>query len=93
MVFELMNVLPAKPIKIKNEKCIGCLNCVNSCPIDIFMPNEERGKAPIVAYPDECWYCGSCVMECPSDAITLNHPIMNQPRWVEKKKLLKERRE
>ncbi len=86
--FTLRPVEPAKPITI-SDSCIGCMNCVNNCPIDLFMPPAEGDTAPVVAYPDECWYCGVCVMECPTDAIRLTHPLMNQPRWVAKESLLK----
>ncbi|GAU79787.1 ferredoxin family protein [Fusibacter sp. 3D3] len=82
-LFEFRKVEPAKPIVI-NDDCIGCLRCVDSCPIDIFMPSSEQGGIPIVAYPDECWYCGACAMECPKNAITLTHPLMNRPKWVAK---------
>jgi NAD-dependent dihydropyrimidine dehydrogenase PreA subunit len=82
-LFVLRKVEPARPITI-NDRCIGCMKCVDSCPIDIFMPSDEKGKAPIIAYPDECWYCGVCAMECPTDAIQLTHPLINQPRWVAK---------
>lgn len=88
--FVLRRVEPAKPISFDREKCIGCNKCMEVCPIDLFMPSEEEGNPPIVAYPDECWYCGCCVMECPVDAIKLRHPLMNQSRWVEKSSLFKE---
>ena len=86
--FIVQDVLPAKPITFDADRCTGCNRCVEACQIDLLIPNEEKGKPPLVAYPDECWYCGCCVMECPSDAIQLHHPLMNQARWVEKSSLL-----
>lgn len=87
MSFKLLRVEPARPITIDSKKCVGCLSCVNACPIDLMMPPEKKGDMPVIAYPDECWYCGACAMECPTDAIVLKHPLMNQPRWVDKDKL------
>lgn len=74
----------ANPISIDPDVCTGCNRCVNTCEMDLFLPNEEKGKPPVVQYPGECWYCGSCVMECPEKgAIRLRHPLMNQVRWKE----------
>ncbi|MCQ1530655.1 4Fe-4S dicluster domain-containing protein [Lutispora saccharofermentans] len=84
-----MREMPAaNPIIYDPDKCIGCNRCVEICQVDILIPNAEKGKPPIVAYPGECWYCGCCVMECPKDgAIKLRHPLMNQVHWVKKKAL------
>ncbi|WP_246542821.1 4Fe-4S dicluster domain-containing protein [Fusibacter paucivorans] len=88
--FSLKRVLPAMPIHIDEAKCIGCMKCVDNCPIDLFMPSAQKGAKPIVAYPEECWYCGVCAMECPKDAIRLQHPLMNRPKWVAKTSLHEE---
>lgn len=78
----------SSPIVYDEAKCIGCNRCLEICQVDIFLPNEIKGKPPIVAYPGECWYCGCCVMACPrKGAITLQHPLMNQAVWVDKKTL------
>lgn len=87
--FVVRTVQPANPITYDADRCIGCNCCVEACQIDLLIPNETKGKPPVVAYPDECWYCGNCVMECPHDAIKLHHPLMNQARWVEKASLMK----
>lgn len=73
----------ARPIRFDEEKCVGCNRCANICQVDIFIPNPVKGKPPIVLYPGECYYCGSCVMVCPNKgAIELNHPLMNQAKFV-----------
>lgn len=84
--FIVKPVEPARPIRFDSSKCISCNRCVNCCPIDLMTP-AEAGGTPSAAYPDECWYCGCCVMECPTGAISLEHPLMNQARWVEKDSL------
>ncbi|MBI9048751.1 MAG: ferredoxin family protein [Anaerolineaceae bacterium] len=87
--FVIRTVQPATPITYDENRCIGCNRCVEACQIDLLIPNNTKGKPPLVAYPEECWYCGCCVMECPVDAIKMHHPLMNQVRWVEKNSLLK----
>ena len=73
----------ARPIRFDAEKCVGCNRCANICQVDIFIPNPERGRPPIVLYPGECYYCGACVMACPHDgAIRLEHPLMNRAKFV-----------
>jgi len=53
--------------------------------MDIFIPNQEKGKPPVILYPDECWYGGDCVSHCPvPGAIKLNHPLMQKVRWKRK---------
>lgn len=73
----------SNPITFDESLCVGCNKCVNTCQVDIFIPNEVVGKPPIVLYPGECYYCGSCVMACPNKgAITLQHPLMNRAKFI-----------
>ena len=87
--FTIRQSQPACPLRFDESKCIGCNKCLQACQIDLMLPNDQKGKPPVVQWPDECWYCGCCVMECPTGAITLHHPLMNQTRWVEKSSLTK----
>lgn len=76
-----------KPLLIDAEVCNGCNRCVNICMMDVLYPHPEKGKPPIILYPDECWYCGCCVMECPrwkKGAIKLQHPMNQRVRWKRK---------
>ena len=76
---------PARPVIINEELCTGCNNCVEVCPIDIFIPAAKQGDAPIILFPDECWYGGGCVAHCPVEgAIKLNHPLMQRVRYKRK---------
>ena len=51
---------------VDSEKCTGCGNCVEVCPVEAIELND-------VAKVDEetCVYCGACISECPVDAIVL----------------------
>ena len=80
-------VTPGSPVIFNEEVCNGCNNCVANCVMDILMPNPEKGKPPIILYPEECYYDGLCVMHCPlwqKGAITLNHPLVHKVRWKRK---------
>lgn len=71
------------PIKYDDKLCIGCNRCASVCQCDILLPSNKEGEHPVVMYPGECYYCGACVMACPRPgAIRLNHPLMNQAKFV-----------
>ena len=44
-----------RPILYDETQCIGCNRCAKVCQVDILIPNPEKGKPPIVAYPGECY--------------------------------------
>jgi len=69
---------PITTVIINEEVCKGCNICVDICPMDVFVANPEKGKPPIVAYPDECWFDGACLMDCPlfeQGAIEIRTPL------------------
>lgn len=78
-------VIPFQPVVIDPELCTGCNMCVDACHTDLFIPNPEQGKPPVVLYPDECWFDGSCVEQCPvPGAIKLQHPLHQRIGWKRK---------
>jgi len=79
-------VTPNKPVIFHEAVCNGCNICVETCVMDVFLPNPEKGKPPIVAYPDECWYCGGCLMDCPKGdaAMEVRYPLIHNARWKDK---------
>lgn len=87
-VFALPNPsAPDQPVVFNEAICNGCNKCVEVCQMDVFIPNPEKGKPPIILYPDECWYGGCCVHACPhwwEGAVKLNHPVMQRVRWKRK---------
>ncbi|MGD9239674.1 MAG: 4Fe-4S binding protein [Desulfobacterales bacterium] len=54
-----------KHIYFNEDTCDGCGKCVEVCMCDAFVHNPQKGKAPILKYPDECWFCGCCITHCP----------------------------
>lgn len=69
-----------KYLKLHDDKCVGCMNCVATCSRMYFKeenPAKSRiqvlglgaGKFHLVACDQEC---RKCVAECPTQAITVN---------------------
>lgn len=54
-------------VTIDVEKCEGCKECVDICPVGLLGLNGE--KAAVVGEASECLGCASCETVCPSGAI------------------------
>jgi len=66
-------------VYFNEEICDGCGKCVEICMCDAFVRNPEKGKPPIMKYPEECWFCGCCISHCPhgeEGAIQIATPFM-----------------
>ncbi|MEA3429032.1 MAG: 4Fe-4S binding protein [Thermodesulfobacteriota bacterium] len=50
------------------DKCEGCEECVDICPMDVFEMKDEKS---VVVRPEDCEACESCVEVCEAGAITL----------------------
>jgi NAD-dependent dihydropyrimidine dehydrogenase PreA subunit len=48
-------------IEVDVEKCIGCGDCVDVCPVDVYEMQDEK-SVPVNA--EECIGCESCVEAC-----------------------------
>jgi NAD-dependent dihydropyrimidine dehydrogenase PreA subunit len=55
-------------VAVDKEKCEGCEECVNNCPVEVFQMKD--GKAdPHQA--DLCEGCQTCTSVCPTGAVTV----------------------
>ncbi|MFO8090730.1 MAG: 4Fe-4S binding protein [Desulfatiglandaceae bacterium] len=54
--------------EVDEEKCVGCGECVDVCPVDVYELQDEK-SVPVNA--EECIGCESCVEVCEHDAITV----------------------
>lgn len=55
-------------LEVDEEKCIGCGDCVEVCPEDVY--ELQNGKA-VQVNGDECFGCQGCVKVCEQGAITI----------------------
>lgn len=55
-------------VTVDAEKCEGCEECVDVCPVEVFEMVDDK-SSPVNA--DECLGCESCVEVCEPGAITV----------------------
>jgi len=55
-------------ITIDKEKCNGCEECIEVCPVDVF---EMKGNKAVPANVQECLGCENCIEVCKNKAISL----------------------
>ena len=55
-------------IKVEIEKCNGCGQCMEFCPVDVFEIKEDK-SVPIT--PQNCSGCGTCIAVCNMKAIII----------------------
>lgn len=73
-------------LKVNQDNCLGCGNCVVACPINVSIsPEASGGHGPRTTdvimmvengviklfSEDKCTKCGTCQLFCPTDAIWL----------------------
>jgi Na+-translocating ferredoxin:NAD+ oxidoreductase subunit B len=56
---------------IREAECIGCMKCINVCPVDAILGSAKHMHTVIA---DECTGCDLCVPACPVDCIDLLNP-------------------
>lgn len=53
-------------VKIDKETCIGCAACIDSCPVEALVMEDDIA----VVDEEKCIDCGACIDSCPVGAIT-----------------------
>ena len=64
-----------------NEKCNGCLACVQNCPARALEAKEAAGVQTLFHNMARCARCATCWRLCPQHAIEFQHMLHN--RWDE----------
>lgn len=55
-------------VTVDNDKCIGCGECIDICPVEVYELQDEK-SVPVNA--EECVGCESCIEVCEQEAITV----------------------
>jgi ferredoxin len=55
-------------LELDQDKCIGCGNCLEVCPHNVFKIEAKKVR---VQDRDACMECGACTRNCPVQAVTV----------------------
>ena len=61
---------PAQVAAIDEHDCVGCIKCIEACPVDAIIGSRGQMHTVITEW---CTGCGLCVQPCPTDCISM-HP-------------------
>ena len=61
-----------------NDKCNGCLSCVENCPASALGFNDQDGRRTLKHNMTKCARCGQCWRICPHEAIEFQHLLVGQ---------------
>jgi len=64
-----------------NDKCNGCLACVQNCPARALDAKEVDGIQILLHNMARCARCATCWRICPQHAVEFQHMLQN--RWDE----------
>ena len=61
-----------------NDKCNGCLSCVENCPASALSYNDQADRRTLQHNMTKCARCGQCWRICPQEAIEFQHLLVGQ---------------
>ena len=61
-----------------NDKCNGCLSCVENCPASALSYNDQVDRRTLQHNLTKCARCGQCWRVCPQEAIKFQHLLVGQ---------------
>lgn len=79
---------PKNAAFIIEEDCIGCVKCLNACPVDAIVGAPKRMHTVIAS---ECTGCELCVAPCPVDCIVMKE-LPEEPLSLQARSLLQSAR-
>ena len=59
---------PPEAALIDESRCIGCVKCIDACPVDAIVGASKLMHTVIASW---CTGCGLCIPPCPVDCISL----------------------
>ena len=62
--------------RIREAECIGCVKCLDVCPVDAIVGAPKCAHTVIAAH---CTGCGLCLPPCPVDCIELLPAALDRP--------------
>jgi ferredoxin len=60
-----------------NNKCNGCLACLQNCPANAIEAVDSGAKRKLMHNMARCARCGNCWRICPEQAIEFEHMLTN----------------
>lgn len=69
----LMKFFEPRP-KINNAHCVGCGECMRSCPVHTITIDQAKRRA--VIHPEKCIKCFCCQELCPKDGVKIKQNFL-----------------
>jgi len=73
-------ITPRAVAVVEETLCIGCLKCIEACPVDAIVGARKLMHTVIAA---ECTGCGLCLPPCPMDCIEMVPAAQRGDPWPE----------